>query len=57
MGFGDVIVKEVDLIEKIEYYLNNGCVMEDKFKKRVEGFFKYNDRNNCKRNYDWIYEH
>lgn len=57
MGFGEVISEEDVLIEKIEDYLDNGCVMEDRFKENVDRFFKFNDRNNCKRVYEWILEH
>ena len=54
MGFGDEIASHEDLINKIEEYIENDCVMEDKYIERVESFFKYTDRNNCKRVYDWI---
>lgn len=54
MGFGDVIHDEDKLLEKIEYYIKNECDNEDKYKERVNKFFKYNDKNNCKRVYDWI---
>ena len=54
MGFGDEIASHEDLINKIEEYIENNCVMEDKYIERVESFFKYTDRNNCKRVYDWI---
>ena len=57
MGFGEVISDEDVLIEKIEDYLDKGCVMEDRFKENVDSFFKFNDRNNCKRVYVWILEH
>ncbi|WP_455645471.1 CDP-glycerol:glycerophosphate glycerophosphotransferase [Methanosphaera sp.] len=57
MGFGDVIKSEDDLIDKIKYYLENNCEMEDKYKERVNSFFKYHDKNNCKRVYEWIYNH
>lgn len=55
MGFGDVIKDENILVDKIIEYLENDCKMEDKYKERVDKFFKYNDKNNCKRCYDWIY--
>ncbi|WP_455645472.1 CDP-glycerol:glycerophosphate glycerophosphotransferase [Methanosphaera sp.] len=55
MGFGDIIKSEDDLVDKIKYYLENNCEMEDKYKERVTTFFKYNDKNNCKRVYEWIY--
>ena len=57
MGFGDVIDNSEDLLNKIKFYLESDCKMEDKFQKRVDDFFKFNDRNNCKRVYDWIKEH
>ena len=57
MGFGPVIADEDDLINKLIEYMDNGCVMEDVYKKRVDSFFKYHDHNNSKRCYDWIYNH
>ena len=56
MGFGDVIESEEELVDKIIEYMDNGCEMEEKYKDRVNKFFKYNDQNNCKRVYDWLYE-
>ena len=56
MGFGDVIKDENELIQKIKYYIENECLMEEKYQKRVTSFFKYNDKNNTKRVYDWIKE-
>ncbi|MBR0471300.1 MAG: glycosyltransferase [Methanosphaera sp.] len=56
-GFGDVFKTEEDVIDKVRFYLENGCVMEDKYKERVSNFFKYNDKNNCKRVYEWILKH
>ena len=57
MGFGEVIGSEDDLLSKIEGYVENGCVMEEEYQKRVDDFFTYRDKNNCKRVYDWINEH
>ena len=57
MGFGEVIEDEDALIEKIEDYLENDCVMEDAFKENVGKFFKFIDRNNCERVYNWILKH
>ena len=56
MAFGDVVKSEEDLVEKISEYLENGCIMEDKFKERVVDFFKFLDKSNCKRVYNWLYE-
>lgn len=56
-GFGDLISTEEELVKKIEYHLNTDCVNEDKYNKRIEEFFKYNDKDNCKRVYEWINNH
>ena len=56
MGFGDIINNWEDLIKKIEFFLENNCLMEEKYGRRVDDFFKYADKNNCKRVYDWIKE-
>ena len=57
MGFGEVIFDEERLVNKIIYYMENGCIMEEKYKERVDMFFKYHDKNNCKRAYEWVYSH
>ncbi|WP_236951259.1 CDP-glycerol glycerophosphotransferase family protein [Methanosphaera sp. BMS] len=54
MGFGEVIKDENELIELIERYFKKNCEMDVKYKERVDTFFKYNDKNNCKRVYEWI---
>lgn len=57
MGFGPVVKSEEELLNSINDYIDKECVMEDSYKKRVDDFFKYTDRNNCKRIYEWILEH
>lgn len=57
MGFGDVVESQDDLVDKIIYYIENDCQMEDKYKKRVGKFFKYTDQKNCKRVYEWLQNH
>ena len=57
MGFGPVIGDEDDLVDRIIDYIENDCKMEDNFKENVGKFFKYTDKNNCKRNYEWLLEH
>ena len=54
MGFGDVIDNEEALVDKIIEYMDNGCEMEDKYKQRVDKFFKYTDQKNCVRVYNWL---
>lgn len=57
MGFGKVIFEEDELVDKVIEYMRNDCAMEEEYKKRVDSFFKYTDRNNCKRVYEWLLEH
>ena len=57
MDFGEKIDNEERLIDKVIEYMENDCEMEDIYKQRVDDFYKYVDKNNSKRVYDWIYEH
>ena len=56
MGFGEVICEEDELIDVIKEYLVNNCGMSLEYKNRVDKFFKFKDKNNCKRIYDAIKE-
>ena len=55
MGFGDVIEEEDLLIDNVIDLINNDCTMSEKYINRVNSFFKYTDKNNCERVYNWIY--
>lgn len=57
MGFGEIIKTQEELINKIEFYMKNGSVLEDKYKQRSAKFFRFHDRNNSKRIYDWLIKH
>ena len=54
MGFGEILKYENDLIEVIEEYLEMNCEIKEKYSSRVDDFYKYSDRNNSKRVYDFI---
>ncbi|MGR0118161.1 CDP-glycerol glycerophosphotransferase family protein [Bacillus halotolerans] len=54
MGFGDVINNHDSLIDKVIYYMKNNSRMEDKYRKRVDNFFAYTDKNNRHRIYNAI---
>lgn len=54
MGFGDIVETEIDLIDRINEYIENNCQMEDEYKRRVDKFFTHTDNSNSKRVYDWI---
>lgn len=48
-GFGEVTYDLEQTIDTIIDYVDNGCALKDKYRKRIDDFFAFNDRNNCKR--------
>jgi len=54
IGFGDVIYELDELIEKIEENIKNDCKNKSKYTHRINEFFKYHDKNNCRRIYEDI---
>lgn len=55
-GFGEVEYTLEDTIDRIIEYMENGCVLKDKYRTRIDHFFAFNDRNNCQRIYEKILE-
>ncbi|MCD8562240.1 MAG: CDP-glycerol glycerophosphotransferase family protein [Bacilli bacterium] len=45
-AFGDVLTTVDEVVDKVEYYINNNFKMEDKYIDRVDNTFAYTDRNN-----------
>lgn len=54
MGFGEVISDEDELINLVDKYIINDCEMKEEYKNRVDNFYKFKDKNNCKRVYEEI---
>lgn len=54
MGFGPVADNYWQLKEEIMNLVLEDCEMSDKYKKRVDDFFKFRDKNNSKRVYDEV---
>ncbi|MCL2015816.1 MAG: bifunctional glycosyltransferase family 2 protein/CDP-glycerol:glycerophosphate glycerophosphotransferase [Defluviitaleaceae bacterium] len=48
-GFGEVEYTLEDTISRIIEYMQNGCQLKDKYRKRIENTFAFNDKDNCKR--------
>lgn len=48
-GFGEVSYTLEDTVNLICEYLENDCRLKEKYRKRIDSFFAYNDRNNCRR--------
>lgn len=53
-GFGDVIVDEKQILEKIKEYILNGFKMEEKYIEKIDNTFMFLDKNNSKRVYQEI---
>lgn len=54
MGFGPIYHEDDKLIQGIIECIENKCKMQDIYKKRVDSFYRYTDKNNCMRVYDEI---
>lgn len=54
MGFGEVVGNHDELIDLIIEYVENDCEMKNQYIKRVDDFFEFRDKNNCKRVYEAI---
>ncbi len=54
MGFGPICRNHDEIIQCLCNYIDNQCIMEDKYKNRVDDFFQYSDHNNCKRIYEKV---
>lgn len=56
-GFGEVEYSLDATIDRIIEYIENGCVLKDIYKMRIDNFFTYHDQNNCKRVYEMVKEY
>lgn len=48
-GFGPVVYDSQSAIDEVRNYLQRNCEMEDEYKNRIQTFFGYRDKGNCKR--------
>ena len=55
-GFGPIAYDEDALFKLIFEAYRQGFQMQEKYKERVDNFFKYHDQNNCKRVFEAIRE-
>lgn len=51
MGFGEICHTNQELIEVLCHYMEQDCVMPEKYRTRADDFFYYADHQNCKRIY------
>lgn len=55
-GFGPVCYDIDSTVDAMIALLERDCVIEDKYLERIEGFYGFNDKNNCERIYNAIVE-
>ena len=55
-GFGEVETTYEATVDRLIEYMENGCKLKDKYRARIDGFFAYNDAENCRRVYEKIRE-
>ena len=53
-GFGEVTYNLNDTVDRILEYMENGCVLKEKYRSRINTFFAFHDKNNCQRIYEAI---
>lgn len=53
-GFGEVCTDSEILKDTILSYLENGCILKETYKERINNTFPYADKNNCERVYQRI---
>ena len=55
-GFGKIVEKEEQLINEIQYYIQNNCQIKKEYKEKIENTFIYFDHNNSKRTFNRLIE-
>ena len=53
---GEICKNEDELVDLIIGYIENDCKIKNKYVKRIDDFFLFNDKNNCKRVHEAIHE-
>ena len=43
-------------VNRIIEYIENGCKLKPEYRARIDDFFAFDDKNNCKRVYEKIIE-
>ena len=55
-GFGPIINNKNQLVDYIINMIETDFMLKEKYRKRIDSFFKFSERNNCKRVYEAIIE-
>jgi len=51
-GFGEVETDYEATVDRLIEYMASDCKLKDKYRARIDGFFAYNDQENCRRVYE-----
>ena len=55
-AFGEITPDYDTTVNTLIEYMENGCALKEKYRKRIDTFFAFDDRNNCERIFDKIME-
>ena len=55
-GFGEVEYTLDATVDRLIEYMEKGCPLKDEYRRRIDGFFAFDDQNNCQRVYEKIME-
>ena len=53
-GFGEVEYDLDSTVTRLVEYIERDCALKDKYRQRIDGFFAFSDKNNCKRVFEKI---
>ena len=56
MGFGPICTENDEIVDTLCKYMENGCRIEEEYKRRADDFFAFDDFNNSERIYNAITE-
>ena len=48
-GFGEIVYDLEPLIDLIVQYVREDCCLKELYRKRIDGFFAFHDKNSCRR--------
>lgn len=51
-GFGEVETDYEATVDRLIEYMENGCRLKDEYRARIDAFFAFDDRENCRRVYE-----
>jgi len=56
MGFGPICTENDEIVDTLCKYMQNGCQIEEEYRRRADDFFAFDDFNNSERIYKAIIE-